>query len=248
MFVLSQRLILFLLCIGLFGPAPAFANDDLSKPITVSGEAGLVSDYRFRGVSLSNREPAAQGGLTITSSTGLYGGVWSSTIAETEGGANLEIDAIAGYSTQLTEKLNVDVKLTYYLYPSDDALNYGEGIVTLSWDAGPVVPKVGVAYAPPQNNFRDEFGVKQDNLYLFTGVDYEIEGTPVTLNAQIGYERGYLDVNDDGGKLDWQLGVSANVLGAKVGLSYIDSNVSVLDEQGRNFAGATIVASVGISF
>ncbi|MEL0212680.1 MAG: TorF family putative porin, partial [Novosphingobium sp.] len=43
---------------------PAFAQEE-TKPITVSGSAALVSDYRFRGVSQSDRAMAVQAGATI---------------------------------------------------------------------------------------------------------------------------------------------------------------------------------------
>jgi len=58
--------------------APAFAQDEAAEasgPITISGGAAVVSDYRFRGVSLSDKDFAFQPYLTVSHESGLYAGV-----------------------------------------------------------------------------------------------------------------------------------------------------------------------------
>ena len=40
--------------------------------ITINGSATVVSDYRFRGISQTNRHFAVQGGLTVSHESGLY--------------------------------------------------------------------------------------------------------------------------------------------------------------------------------
>jgi uncharacterized protein (TIGR02001 family) len=46
----------------------------------VSGTVSVVSDYRYRGVSFSDDKPAAQLGLTYDDASGLYAGLFASTI------------------------------------------------------------------------------------------------------------------------------------------------------------------------
>src|SRR3546814_18335337 len=58
---------------------PAFAQDDNSG-ITITGSAAVVSDYRFRGVSQTGEEAALQGSIGVSHSSGLYAGVWGSSI------------------------------------------------------------------------------------------------------------------------------------------------------------------------
>ena len=72
---------------------PALAQE-APKPITVSGSAAIVSDYRFRGVSQSDRALAVQAGLTVSHESGLYVGTWASNLAGwgTFGGSNTELD------------------------------------------------------------------------------------------------------------------------------------------------------------
>ena len=67
--------------------APALAQDELEP---AGGDGGLdvsatvtgVSDYRFRGVSSSDRDPAIQGSIDLNF-RGFYVGAWASSIART---------------------------------------------------------------------------------------------------------------------------------------------------------------------
>jgi uncharacterized protein (TIGR02001 family) len=46
----------------------------------VSGNASVVSDYRYRGVSLSDERPALQGSLAYDDPSGWYAGVFASSV------------------------------------------------------------------------------------------------------------------------------------------------------------------------
>lgn len=59
-------------CASLVGASAAHAQ--------LSGSATLVSDYRFRGVSLSNGEPAAQAGAVFDAANGVYTGLFVSSV------------------------------------------------------------------------------------------------------------------------------------------------------------------------
>ena len=61
--------------------APAFAQGETTEaagPISVTGGVALMSDYRFRGVSLSGKDFAVQPYLTVSHESGLYVGAWGS--------------------------------------------------------------------------------------------------------------------------------------------------------------------------
>jgi len=85
------------------------------QAITVSGNAALVSDYRFRGVSQSNGGAAVQGGIIVSHESGAYAGFWSSNLAgwSTFGGPNLELDLVAGYKLPVAGGAALDVGLTW---------------------------------------------------------------------------------------------------------------------------------------
>jgi len=60
--------------------APAFADDAAAapaSPFTVTGGATLTSDYRFRGISQTNKRFAIQGTLGVSHSSGFYVGTWA---------------------------------------------------------------------------------------------------------------------------------------------------------------------------
>lgn len=55
--------------LSLVAATPAFAQDSGSEtappsPITISGSAAILTDYRLRGISQTNKNAAIQGALT----------------------------------------------------------------------------------------------------------------------------------------------------------------------------------------
>jgi uncharacterized protein (TIGR02001 family) len=186
---------------------------------SVSGEAGLVSDYRFRGVSLSGRHPAVQASLTVEHGSGLYANLWGSTLGH---GSDTEIDLTAGYEAEISKVIGVDLFATYYAYPSDGSANYVETTAVVKATRGPASASLGVSYVPPQRGTRDESGRGHGNSYVFGAAEYEV--SPVTLKGGLGYERGWFDEVEHGGKWDWTLGGEVSVAPAKLGLSYVGSN------------------------
>ena len=245
--MITTRPVWAAITLALAVPAPAAAAA-LPNGFTLSGEAAIVSDYRFRGISLSEGRPAVQGGLTLDHESGLYGAVWSSSIARSEGGANAEVDLVAGFATELGGGVEADLSVAYYLYPSDSAISFVEANATLSRSFGPATPRLGISYAPAQGTMRDSFGIERDNVHLFAGLELAVPGAPVTLDGQIGFESGYFDACETGGKVDWRIGGILALHGFSLGLHYTDSDAMLHDARGRDLAGATTVVSLGFSF
>lgn len=190
----------------------AQAQEQSEGPITISGEVAVVSDYRFRGVSLSNNDAAVQGGITISTKPGFYVGAWALNIAD-YGGAKAEIDLMAGW-TGPVGPLTADVNVVGYLYPDGEAVNYYEFAGSLSKEFGPFGTKVGVAYSPKQDNLGGT-----DNTYVYGEVNYTLDviaKAPITLNARMGYEDGSFT-----NKKDYTVGASVEIAPVTLGLSYI---------------------------
>lgn len=225
------------------GPAPV-------SPITVSGSAGIVSDYRFRGVSQSDRQLAVQGGITVSHSGGPYAGVWASNLAGwgTFGGANMELDLLAGYKAALSDNATLDVGLTWYMYPGGAAkTDFAEPFAKLTGTTGPATLTAGIAYAPRQQALGRWYrsgaeaaaggytnpGAKDDNLYLWGDAALAIAGTPLTAKAHIGHSRGQdglgpnaTAVSPTGAYWDWSLGLDTSWRGLTLGLAYVDTDIS----------------------
>ena len=229
---------------------PAFAQSetDPPAPITVSGSATIVSDYRLRGVSQTDKNAALQASLTIAHESGFYIGTFASNLAGwgTFGGSNLELDAIAGYKHDFNGT-TLDGGVTWYTYPggfseSDVVEFYLRGSRTV----GPAAVSVGVAYAPTQtslgriyNNAADyAAGIQRDprrwdNLYLNADIAVGIPTTPLTAKAHIGYSNGNPGLGPNGTSIaptgtyfDWSLGADVAYKALTFGVAYVDTDIS----------------------
>ncbi|MDD5324729.1 MAG: TorF family putative porin [Polaromonas sp.] len=98
-------------------PTPPAAEP--ASPNTLTGNVAAVSDYRFRGVSQTYRQPAIQGGFDYTHVGGFYLGNWNSSVSANSynNGASLEVDLYGGYRFPLTKELSGDIGVLHYLYP-----------------------------------------------------------------------------------------------------------------------------------
>lgn len=237
---------------ALLAASPAQAQDETDPPsaVEVSGNVAIVSDYRFRGVSLSGGDPAIQGGIDIAHESGFYIGTWGSSIDD--GGTDLlgdmELDIYGGWSGEVSDGVTVDVGLLYYMYPTEGLgadTDYFEPYASVGFTLGPAEATVGAAYAFEQ----DALG-GNDNLYLYTDFGVGIPNTPISLSAHLGYTDGQLappllaGTTDDSG-LDWSLGASATVLGGlDLGVSYVGVEGPSID----GFTDDAVVATLGMSF
>ncbi|MCH7630181.1 MULTISPECIES: TorF family putative porin [Novosphingobium] len=230
--------------------APAMAEEE-TKPVTVSGSVGLVSEYRFRGISQSDRNLAVQGGITVAHESGVYVGTWGSNLAGwgTFGGSNMELDLIAGYKTTVGNA-TIDFGATWYMYPGGfDNTDFVEPYVKLSGTAGPVALTAGVAYAPQQEAlgawyatgadaaagvYTDE-GDKNDNLYLWGDAAVGVPNTGLTLKGHIGYSKGNkglgpfaTSVAPTGEYWDWLVGADYAIPGTPLtaGVAYVDTDIT----------------------
>ena len=85
----------------------------------VTGNLGLTSDYRFRGVSQTQNAPAVQGGIDYNHVSGLYIGNWNSSVSSQlyTNGAGVESDVYAGFKKQVFGNFTLDVGSMNYFYP-----------------------------------------------------------------------------------------------------------------------------------
>ncbi len=99
----------------------AFAQAKAPEPdYTLSYNVGLVTDYRYRGISQSRLKPALQGGADFAHKNGVYLGIWASSIKwikDAGGDAPAEIDLYGGYKGSYKD-IGYDVGVLTYQYPS----------------------------------------------------------------------------------------------------------------------------------
>jgi uncharacterized protein (TIGR02001 family) len=224
-----------LIAAGCCAAAPAQAAEtDPPAAIEISGNVGLVSDYRFRGLSLSDRDPAIQGGIDVTHKSGLFVGTWASSIAD-YGGSNMELDLYGGYGGSAAG-LDYSVTGLAYVYPGGHGVDYFELKGTVGKTIGPASLELEVSWVPDQGNYPG------DNVYVSAGAEFAIPDTPLTLHARAGRES-----SDFIKKWDWEAGAAYSFGNLKASVAYVDTNYSGANEAGR-LGRAAVVASLLAEF
>ena len=264
---------------------PSFAQEaeeESSSDFTVSGNATVASDYRFRGASFSDGDVAIQGGIDLNHTSGFYVGVWGSSqdegansigvddgtgaIINVDSGdlGNVEIDIYGGWSGDVGGGLNLDVGLLYFYFPdatqsvfntgpggvggaplliggsTDTPSDFFEPYITLSKSFGPVEANVGVNYAWSQSALGDN-----DSIYIHGGLSAGIPTTPITVNANLGYTDGSLDVSGTGNYLDWLVGAEYAVTSnLTLGVAYTDTDAPSVNDS----TDGAVVFTLGVSF
>ena len=218
--------------------APAFAqeaDEEATGPITLTGGVAVVSDYRFRGVSLSDKDFAVQPYLTVKHESGLYVGAWGSNLSE-NAGDDVEVDLYAGFAGG--EDLTYDIGATYYLYPGVSGLNYVEFTGKLGSTYGPATVGVQLSYVPSQDNTGND-----DNIYFGTNATIALPDSPISIVGSMGIEDGAFTAGNE--KVDWSLGLNAAVSGFTLGVSYVDANRRTIFAPEDSAAGVVFSVSYG---
>lgn len=222
--------------------APALAQGDEGeevgapeKGLSLSGGVTLLSDYRFRGISRSDEDPAVQAQLTVSVPAGFYAGARATSLHRFASRADAEIDLYAGYGANLGLGTAFDVGLLYYTFPGGTGdTAYFEPYASVSHTLGPVEATLGAKYAWAQDAIGGE-----DRLYLFGEVEAGIPATPLTLTAGAGRQ----DAGAFGNYWNWSLGARYDFGPLDAGLRYVDTDLAPLPGQ-----DAGLVLSLGFSF
>ena len=226
-----------------FAAIPAFAQDG---EVSISGNAAIVTEYRFRGVDLSGGDIAVQGGIDLGHSSGFYVGTWGSSLDEdTVGYGHTELDVYGGWSGQLTDAISADVGVISYLYPNAGPgdFDYVEFYSSVGFTFGPADTTLGIAYAPEQDSLGGT-----DNLYLYADLGVGIPDTPVSVAGHIGYTDGFLTYTNNSKAWDWSIGadfaVSENL---SVGVAYTGAEGDIAPPN-YDFVDDAFVGTLSVSF
>lgn len=241
---------------------PAFADDTAPPPaVTINGTATLISDYRFRGISQTDLEPAIQGSITLTHKSGFYLSVWSSSTSgyvTQSGNGSQEIDLIAGYK-KTAGGTTFDIGALYYVYPRThiagdrSSADFIEPYADIAHTFGPLTAKVTVNYAPKQKALALDQGQSgllkhNDNVYLAGDLSLAIPKTPLGITGHLGHTWGpsWLSIGKE--YTDWNVGATYTWKALSVGVSYVDTDGVFITPSGKNAARSGVVASIGVSF
>ena len=121
----------------------------------VSGSASLLSDYRYRGVSLSQNKPAAQLALAYDHASGWYGGAFASTVQLGYSHRELQAVSFAGYASRMPSGLSWEAGADYSVFTGSQSYDYAEMYVGVAYEN----VSTRLYYAPRY------FGQKSDAIY-----------------------------------------------------------------------------------
>jgi uncharacterized protein (TIGR02001 family) len=195
------------------------AGERPRPPFQVSAEVAVVSDYRRGGVTQSENDPALQGRIDIRN------GAWSlgafATSMHARRGSNAQIALSGAHRLDLGET-GLSLGATTVIFIGGDADPFAIAQASVSHPVGPVDATFAVNYAPPQEAIDDEHGL---GLALRARTPLgRLNGAPLTAAASVGWSEGEFAMGA-GTKLDWSLGVTAEIERVEIGLAYVDNDL-----------------------
>ena len=212
--------------------------------------AGVFSDYRYRGISQTRLKPAVQAGVDYAAG-GLYVGAWASSIKwikDAGGNANAEIDLYGGYKGDIVEdSLTFDVGVLTYQYPSNNLATKAEtteiyGALTF----GPATLK----YSHSVSNLFG-FADSKNSGYVDLSATFDVGGISVV--PHVGYQK--VSNNGNYSYTDYSLTVSKDFSGLVVSAAAIGTNTKKLggspayvSPQGKDLGKAGLVVGLKYNF
>jgi uncharacterized protein (TIGR02001 family) len=197
----------------------ATAAAPAATAVEMAYNVGVVTDYRYRGISQTRLKPAVQGGADLTYGA-WYAGVWGSNIQWTKdagGNGMVELDLYGGYKYEVAKDVTLDFGVLSYVYPSNQ----------LTPSANTTEVYVGVASGPFSAKYShaltNTFAVadSKGSAYLEANVDYELT-KGINLVGHIG--RQVFKNNGALSYTDIKLGATYEALGGKFAASIIGTD------------------------
>ena len=248
--MLKNKLLNTLILSALSVPGVALAAD-----LTVSSNVTLASDYLYRGISQTGTNPAIQGGFDLSHASGLYAGVWGSSISwlGDAGIANsgTEIDTYVGFKGAAGD-VSYDAGFLRYNYPA----TYGAATKA---DTNEIYASVGYSIVSAKLSYSlgDLFGVAdaKGSTYLEVNASYPIADTGITVGAHYGnqaYKGSPADAlkaaGTDATYSDVKVSVTKDFSGYVVGAAYSKTNAKsggfYTNLQGKDLGAGVVVLSL----
>lgn len=208
-------------------PAPPAAEP--TSPFSFN--VGVVSDYRFRGMSQSQKRPALQGGIDFAHSSGFYVGTWLSTIRFIDklgGDGKVEWDIYGGYKGKIGDAVAFDVGALRYQYPNQDlpgTLNFNTTELYGALTFGPATVKYSRTVSDKTFGCPDSTG----SYYIEAAATFDTGIWGLTVTPHVGHQHfRNSSVNCAGANYtDWSIGLGKDFgNGWSMSLTYVDTNTN----------------------
>jgi uncharacterized protein (TIGR02001 family) len=209
----------------------------------LTGNAGFVTDYVWRGIDASNGKAAAQGGLDAGWGNGLFVGTWLSTVEVSNAVANdledasgIEIDLYGGWGGESKSgDWNYGIAGTYYTFTDRVAEDFIELNLSGGWKWLTLTINPG------------QYDAEPDSLdYIF----YSFTGELNNFYATLGYWDWDKDVFLSGGYAELGYSNTLELNGTELfdySISYVYAEEELLiNDQSRNTLIFGITKNFGI--
>ncbi len=218
---------------------------------TLSFNAGVVSDYRYRGISQTRLKPAVQAGADFAHKSGFYLGVWGSSIkwikdaGATDG--SVEVDLYGGYKGSVGD-LGYDVGVLRYEYVGNKL-----GKVANWADANTTEVYLGLTYSVATFKYSRSTGNLFGNInskgseYFDLSATFDV-GNGFTVTPHIGHQ--YVANFGAGSYTDYSVTLAkdlGNGLSASLAVVGTDADKSVYYTPANKFTGKS-GAVVGVKY
>jgi uncharacterized protein (TIGR02001 family) len=220
----------------------------------MTGNLGLTSDYRFRGVSQTQNAPAVQGGIDYAHSSGLYVGNWNSSVSSQmyTNGSGVASDLYAGFKKDIYKGLTLDVGSYNYFYPratNNTSTNFDTNELFAGLGYGPV----SVKYSQSLSNY---FGTANSKNSQYFQADFAQPLVYISKNLSLLAHVGRTEVNNNSNfnYTDYNVGLGYNLQGWDFAAKYYTNSgtTSVFQTantiNGQRLYKDTVVVSVTKAF
>ena len=217
----------------------------------VTGNFGVTSDYRFRGISQTEKSAALQGGIDYADKSGFYIGNWNSNVSSRmyTDSTGLESDLYSGFKKELVKGVTVDVGTYNYFY-SQAANKFSSTSNTHEVYLGVSTGPVSVKYS---RSLGDYFGATNSKGSQYFQADLAYPITP-KLTADAHYGRTIVANHSTSGYDDVKVGSTYDLSGYKIGVHYFTNRglttaaITANTISGQKLYENAVVVSVAKSF
>lgn len=190
---------------GILGLATTARAADGKVP-GLKANVEATSNYVFRGQTLSDDDPAIQGGIDYNHPSGFYAGAWGSTAKFPFYGSTLEYDLYAGINFPINPSVKMDVGYIAYNY-TDSTINDNV--------AGRSEVYIGAKYQG-LSGYYFKANTKYNNDYQYIDLRYTM-ALPQAFKLTLHY--GHLDPDRGSGNDDASVRIAKNFSGFDTGLT-----------------------------
>lgn len=212
---------------------------------TLSANLGVVSDYKYRGISQTRRDPALQGGLDFSHKSGFYLGTWASSIKWIEdvgGNADAEVDVYGGFKFA-GGPIGFDVGVLRYLYPSADISP--SPYTTEVYAAGTWGPAT-LKYSHAVTNLFG-FADSEGSYYVDLNATFDTGFWGLTFTPHVGYQK--VKNNDAASYTDWSLALGKDFgNGFSASLAWVDTDTDAYIGAGEDLGKGSFVVGVKYTY